>query len=163
MNKITLRPLMSSDAEAFMKWGGDSEVTRSLFWDHYTDVDTAKKFLSDVAEMHPWFMAICLNGDPVGAITLDKGKFRASVRAELGYVIAKEFWNKGIVSEAVKETLRLGFQDLSIVRIEALVDPENVGSIKVLEKNGFQFEGKLKKYVIHRGQVRDRLLYSYTT
>jgi RimJ/RimL family protein N-acetyltransferase len=162
MSSITLRPLLSSDAKAFMAWGGDPEVTQPLFWDHYTDLELAKKFLKDVAEKHPWFMAICLNELPVGAITLEKGKLRASVRAELGYVISKNFWNKGITSEAVKIALQRGFKDLDVKRIEAYVDPDNKGSIKVLQKNGFLLEGNLKKYVLHRGKIRDRLLYAIT-
>jgi [ribosomal protein S5]-alanine N-acetyltransferase len=162
MSSITLRPLVSSDAEAFMAWGGDPEVTQSLFWDHYKDVDSARKFIQDVAEKHPWFMAICLDGVPVGAITLEKGKNRASMRAELGYVIAKSYWNKGITSKAIKLAIQRGFRDLDIQRIEAYADPENKGSVRVLEKNGFSFEGTLKKYVIHRGKIRDRVLYALT-
>jgi RimJ/RimL family protein N-acetyltransferase len=153
---------MSSDAEAFMTWGGDSEVTWSLFWDHYTDVEVARNFLRDVAEKHPWFMAICLDGAPVGAITLDKGKFRASVRAEIGYVISKAHWGQGVTTTAVKLALKKGFKDLDVQRIEALVDPENISSIKVLEKSGFQKEGILKKYVVHRGRIRDRYIFSVT-
>lgn len=162
MSSITLRPLLSSDANAFMAWGGDPLVTQPLFWDHYTDLEQAKNFLKEVAEKHPWFMAICVDGLPVGAITLDKGKHRAAIRAELGYVISKSFWNKGITSEAVRLSVQRGFKDLDVQRIEAYVDPENKGSIRVLEKNNFLCEGILKKYVIHRGKVRDRFLYAIT-
>lgn len=160
MSTVTLRPLLSSDAEAFMKWGGDKEVTQSLFWDHYTDVESARKFLVEVAENHPWFMAICVEGEPVGAITLDKGKFRASMRAELGYVISKDWWNRKIATKAVAIALQVGFQDLGVQRIDAYVDPDNKGSIRVLEKTGFALEGHLKKYVVHRNEIRDRLIYA---
>ena len=71
MRKILLRQLTSLDIDAFMLWGGDPEVTRPLFWDHYTDKYYARKFLCKVAENHPWFKAISLNGEVIGAITLD--------------------------------------------------------------------------------------------
>jgi len=161
MGSITLRPLKSNDAEYFMTWGGDPLVTHSLFWDHYTDVEVARKFLKEIAEAHPWFMAICLDGTPIGAITLDQGKFRASKRAELGYVLAKKYWGKGFATEAVSLALKKGFADLELIRIDAYVDPENLGSIKVLERNKFLREGHLSKYVIHRGQIRDRFIYAF--
>jgi RimJ/RimL family protein N-acetyltransferase len=145
-----------------MSWGGDPEVTQSLFWEHYTDIEVARSFIVDVVEKHPWFMAICIDDNPVGAITLDQGKLRASLRAELGYVISKSFWNTGVTSEAVRLALEKGFKDLGVKRIEAYVDPENIGSIRVLEKNGFKLEGLLKKYVVHRGNIRDRHLYAVT-
>ncbi len=162
MSKIKLKSLTSSDVEFFMEWGGDPEVTRSLFWDHYTDHDSARAFLKNVAESHPWFKGIWVNDTVVGAITLDQGKMRASKRAELGYVIAKKYWNCGYATKAVGLALKTGFSDLGISRIEALVDPGNLASILVLEKNKFTLEGKLAKYVIHRGIIRDRFIYSFT-
>lgn len=160
--KVTLRPLAAKDVDAFLTWGGDPAVTQSLFWDHYTDRDAAEEFLRDVAEKHPWFMAIEADGVPVGAITLDQGKGRALHRAELGYVVAKSQWGKGIATEAVRQALQRGFSDLSIERIEAFVDPRNSGSVRVLEKAGLIREGILKSYVLHRGEIRDRYIYAKT-
>lgn len=159
-NSITLRPLVSSDAEAFMTWGGDPEVTRSLFWDHYSSVDEARTFLANRAEKHPWFMAICLEGYPVGAITLDRGSHGSAQRAELGYVLARAHWGKGIATEASRQALARGFKELGVIRIEATVDPENLGSVRVLEKAGMIREATLKSYVTHRGRVRDRYMYA---
>ncbi len=159
---ITLRPLRSTDVDAFLTWGSDPEVTQSLFWDPHTDREAAREFLKKVAEPHPWFMAICLDGEPVGAITLDKGSGRAGNRAELGYVLAKKHWGKGIVTQATRMALLRGFEDLGVERIEAWVDPENKGSIKVLESSDMKCEGLLKKYVVHRGQTKDRLIYAKT-
>jgi RimJ/RimL family protein N-acetyltransferase len=161
--KITLRPIKKEDAQHFMKWGGDPEVTQSLFWDAYPDVATAEVFLRDIAEKHPWYMTILLDEVPMGAITLDVGKGRAMRRAELGYVIAKEYWGKGVTSEAVRIAIQAGFSELGLLRIDAYVDPDHLSSIRVLEKNGMIREGFLKNYVIHRGRVRDRFLYAITT
>ena len=162
-DSITLRPLCSQDVDHFLTWGGDPEVTRSLFWDHYDDRETARKFLETIAEKHPWFMAICLGQTPVGAVTLDRGTNRASCRAELGYVVARSHWGRGIATEAVKQALHRGFKDLDVARIEAWVDPENPGSIRTLEKGGLAREAFLKNYLVHRGRMRDRLLYAKTS
>ena len=156
---ITLRPLMATDVDAFMSWGGDPDVTKSLFWDHYQRIEDAQDFLKKVAESHPWYMAICINNVPVGGITLDVGKGRAHCRAELGYVIAKAHWGQGVATAAVMLALTKGPAELGVSRIDAFVDPENHGSIKVLKKAGMIEEALLKKYVVHRGQIRDRLLF----
>lgn len=156
---VTLRALTSHDVDAFLTWASDAAVTQSLFWEPHTDRAKAVEFLKAVAEPHEWFMAICLDGKPVGAITLDKGNGRSENRAELGYVLAKKHWGKGIATEATKLALERGFKDLGVVRIEALVDPENIGSVRVLEKAGMSKEAYLEKYVTHRGRIRDRLVF----
>jgi RimJ/RimL family protein N-acetyltransferase len=74
--------------------------------------------------------------------------------------LAKAYWGMGIATEAVKQATERGFSDLDIVRIEALVDPENIGSIRVLEKAGFSREAYLKNYVVHRARIRDRIIYA---
>lgn len=157
---VSLRPLRAADAEAFMTWAGDPETTRSLFWDHYTDLESARAFLTRVAEAHPWFMAVCLDGIPVGAVTLDRGEGRAARRAELGYVIARAHCGKGVATAAVRLALARGFDDLGLERIEAFVDPENAGSVRVLEKAGLVREAHLRRYLVHRGRTRDRFVYA---
>lgn len=66
------------------------------------------------------------------------------------------------MTKAVKVVLGTVFGDLKdLERVEALVDVENVGSQKVLEKSGFTKDGVLRRYWIHKGKVRDMVLYSF--
>lgn len=160
MQQITLRPFGDADASAFFTWAGDPEVAQSLFWDAHPDIDYTRRFLREVVASHQWFLAICNNGTPVGAITLDRGVGRADCRAELGYVLKREVWGQGIATEAVRLALSVGFQSLGVSRIEALVDPQNLASIRVLEKSGMNREAYLSQYVTHRGQLRDRIIFS---
>lgn len=83
-----------------------------------------------------------------------------SCRATLGYCIAKKYWGQGIMTIAVKLALSTGFQDLDVMRIEALVQLSNSASRRVLEKAGFQLEGTLLKYIVTKGQVRDCFLFA---
>lgn len=161
ISKVSLRPLKSTDLDAFMTWAGDAEVTATLMWDHYKDKVAAEKFLIEVVEKHEWFMAICLNEIPVGAITLTKKEGSGKCRAELGYVIAKTYWGKGLATQAVKLCLQQGYTDLGISRIEALVAVNHISSIRVLENAGLVREALLKNYLVHRGQVVDRYLYGH--
>lgn len=160
--RITLRKLNRIDIKYFYVWASDPEVTESLTWNAYTSLEDAEKFLKEVAENHPWCKAICLDGVPIGSITLTPGKGSSACKAELGYVIARAFWGKGITTIAVKKAIESGFNDLGIRRVEALVDPENIASQKVLTKAGLKYEGLLKNYVLFKGCVRDRHMYALT-
>jgi RimJ/RimL family protein N-acetyltransferase len=129
-------------------------------WNSYTSRSDAELFFTNVVEKHPWFKAIYLGEKVIGSITLDKGKGAHSCKAELGYVIARKYWGKGIVTQAIQLAIQKGFEDLDIKRIEATVDPTNIASQRVLEKNGFEKEGLLKNYIVQKGVVKDRLIYA---
>jgi len=162
LEKITLRPLSHTDISDFMEWATDNEVTKYMMWNSYTSMEEAQSFFTAVVDKHPWFKAICCDKKVIGSITLDKGRGAHSCKAELGYVIARKYWNQGFATKAIHLAAKTGFQDLDVKRIEAYVDPTNVSSQRVLEKNGFQREGLLKSCVIQKGTIKDRFLYSLT-
>jgi ribosomal-protein-alanine N-acetyltransferase len=81
-------------------------------------------------------------------------------RAEIGYMLLPEFSGKGIISEAVKEVVNYGFKGMQLHSIEAVIDPENNASAKVLEKNGFVKEAHLKENEFFEGHFLDSVIYS---
>ena len=81
-------------------------------------------------------------------------------RAEIGYMLLPEYHGKGIVSEALQEVVRYGFEVMKLHSIEAILDPENYGSAKVLEKNGFVKEAHLKENGFFEGRFLDTVIYS---
>ncbi|CAM3935901.1 GNAT family N-acetyltransferase [Flavobacterium sinopsychrotolerans] len=105
--------------------------------------------------------AITLKDNPklIGVI----GHYRIkpeNYRAELGYMLLPEYHGKGIVSEAVKEAVKYGFQVMKLNSLEAIIDPDNYASAKVLEKNGFVKEAHLKEYEFFEGRFLDTVIYS---
>ncbi len=104
--------------------------------------------------------AIVYNNEVVGSI----GVFRQGNihfrTAEMGYYIGEKFWGKGITTEAVKLVCKHVFDNTDIVRIYAEPFAENVGSCRVLEKNGFVLEGILHKNAFKNGVYRDMKLYA---
>jgi len=159
--QITLKTFSSADIDDFMEWATDDEVTKYMMWNSYASRNEAERFFTNVVEKHLWFKAICLGEKVIGSITLDKGKGIHRCKAELGYVIARKYWGNGCATQAIKLAIETGFNDLAVERIEAYVDPTNIGSHRVLEKNGFAREVLLKKCVVQKGLVKDRFLYSY--
>lgn len=83
-----------------------------------------------------------------------------SYRAEIGYMLLPEYQGKGIISEAVREAVKYGFQVMKLNSLEAIIDPENYASAKVLEKNGFIKEAHLKEYEFYEGRFLDTVIYS---
>ena len=105
--------------------------------------------------------AITIKGDPklIGVI----GHYRIQLenyRAEIGYMILPEFNGQGIVTEAVKEVVKYGFEIMKLHSIEAVIDPDNVASANVLKKNGFVKEAHLKENEFHEGRFYDSVIYS---
>ena len=82
-------------------------------------------------------------------------------RGELGYVLGSNYWGRGIATKAVKQVANTIFVEWPhLERLEAIVDVENPGSQRVLEKAGFQREGVLRKYMLLKGKSRDLVMFS---
>ena len=81
-------------------------------------------------------------------------------RAEIGYILLPEFHGKGIITEAVQRLITYGFNDLNLHSIEAVIDPENFASEKVLQKCNFIKEAHLKECQFYEGKFLDSVIYS---
>lgn len=81
-------------------------------------------------------------------------------RAEVGYMLLPEYNGKGIISEATKEVVNYGFNAMKLHSIEAIIDPENFGSERVLQKCGFVKEAHLKENEFYEGRFLDTVIYS---
>jgi len=81
-------------------------------------------------------------------------------RAEIGYDLTPLQWGKGYMSEALYAAIANGFDLMKLSRVEAIVYPENKGSVELLKKQGFQLEGILRKYFCLDGEGYDHALYS---
>lgn len=88
---------------------------------------------------------------------------RGTQTVETGYELHPDHWHKGFMTEALQAMIRFSFgpQDLMPVhRIEALVIPDNGGSIRVLEKLGFDREGVRREFGFWKGRYQDVYLYA---
>jgi ribosomal-protein-alanine N-acetyltransferase len=82
-------------------------------------------------------------------------------RAEIGYVLTKEeSKRKGYMSEALPAVLRYGFEVIHLKRIEALVGPDNVASLKLIRSMGFRPEGVLREHYFTNGRFEDSLVFA---
>ncbi len=81
-------------------------------------------------------------------------------RSEIGYMILPQYNGKGITTEAVKVAVEYGFDQLQLHSIEAIIDPENSASEKVLQKNGFVKEAHILENEFYEGKFLDTVIYS---
>lgn len=81
-------------------------------------------------------------------------------RAEIGYMLLPEHHGKGIITEAIQETVKYGFEIMKMHTIEAIIDPENYASERVLQKSGFVKEAHLKENEFYEGRFWDTVIYS---
>ena len=128
----------------------------------YTEQD-GKDFIAGMLaadENSTFAFAITLDGKVIGSIGAFRQENIHKHTAELGYYIAEEHWGKGIMTEAVKQLCDYVFSHTDMIRIYAEPFAYNIGSQRVLEKAGFQYEGTLRNNAVKNGKILDMKMYS---
>jgi RimJ/RimL family protein N-acetyltransferase len=162
--KISLRLFEESDLDESVRYFGrvDNRGLENIQLSH--EVNRRKNFQNDGY----WGKengALCIvdkENNPVGYIAFFV-PFKKPTRSalEIGFGIFRpENWGKGYTSDAVSLFVPYLFETHTVERIQAMTSPDNIGSQKVLEKNGFTFEGVLRKAIIFRGKPADVKIYS---
>jgi RimJ/RimL family protein N-acetyltransferase len=133
---------------------------RDRFPHPYTDKD-AKTFLKHVTSSgDSTNLAIDVEGSAVGAVGFVPGRDIERFSAEIGYWLGEEFWDRGIVTEALTLVTEHIFGELNFLRLFALPFADNPASVRVLEKAGYVYEAVLRSSSVKFGVARDQLLYA---
>ena len=81
-------------------------------------------------------------------------------RAELTYVIGEtKYWGKGVASLAIADMIKIANEEYDLNKLYAGIASGNIGSGKVLEKNGFVIEGIRKQHLFYSGEFYDQIDY----
>ena len=156
--RLILRRFRLDDAQAiYDNWGTDENVTKYLTGSVHESVSATgerlTKWIADYDHPETYHWAIEIDGVIVGKITLHMID-NWSERCELGYCIGSKWWNRGIMTEAVAGVLRFAFEELNAHKICAQYDTENIGSGKVMLKNGMKPEGVLREHCVRKDGTR---------
>lgn len=100
-----------------------------------------------------WAMTMKDTGTFIGGLRLVPNTHFNS--AELGFWIGKEFWKRRFTYEAARAVIKFGFDEMKINRIDAHAMTENISSINLLQKLGFQQEGLHPQLVMKWGEYKD--------
>ena len=106
-----------------------------------------------------WAITLQSNSKLIGIIGHYKIKHE-NYRSEIGYILNPKFHNKGIITDAIQLILEYGFTVLQLHSIEAIIDPNNFASEKVLQKNRFVKEAHLIENEFFNGKFIDTVIYS---
>jgi ribosomal-protein-alanine N-acetyltransferase len=136
-------------------------IPRPLVKNHEEAMEHLAKIDSGIENNEAINWAITIKGNPklVGIIGYYRTKHE-HYRSEIGYMLLPEIHGKGIASEAVGIVMKFGFNEMKLHSIEAVIDPENGASEKVLQKNGFVKEAYLKENEFFEGKFIDSVIYS---
>jgi ribosomal-protein-alanine N-acetyltransferase len=159
-----LRRWELSDVGSVAKHANNRNVwlnLRDRFPHPYTPAD-AEQWVSLTSREDPLVhLAIAVDGHAVGGISIELQPDVFKRSAEIGYWLSEDFWGRGIMTEAVQAFTLYAIEHFGLCRVFAGVFDSNPASARVLEKVGYQFEGRMRRSVVKAGVVRDQLLYAY--
>ncbi|MBQ9264788.1 MAG: GNAT family N-acetyltransferase [Clostridia bacterium] len=163
--RLTLRPLRMKDAPDLFAYASDPEVSRHVLWDTHRSLRDSRQFLRSAIRQYrkglPGSFAIVLkdSGRMIGTI----GFMWVNVEyksAEVGYSLSRNYWNQGIMTEALRAVIAFGFDELRLNRIEAQHETSNPASGRVMAHAGLRYEGTLRQRLVNKGRYVDVALYA---
>ena len=157
--KVSLRPPDESDAQRFIDWFADQEVTRYLATQFPLHLEAEKEALKKLGEAKDtvWWV-IEAEGKAIGGIGIH-GIDWVNSRGHTGIVIGdKACWRKGYASEAMALRTEYAFRQLNLHKLNSSTFLENEGSRRALMKSGYREIGIQKEHLWRDGQWHDHWL-----
>lgn len=159
---VTLRSLHLSDKTRMALLANNKNIwdnVRDAFGHPYSEKNAEDFILRQSKSDTEKVFAINYRSEFCGLIglILQKDIYRKS--AEVGYWIGEPFWGKGIATKAIELITTYAFDEMKLIRIYAGIFEYNIGSMRVLEKNGFQKEGISKKAIFKNEKFWDEHRY----
>lgn len=163
--RMHLRAPQLSDAEPILRIFSDPRILEFLGKDPFVSLEQAEALVQrwilafEQKEGIRWVLADKATGEYRGSCGFWR-LVRAHFRAEIGYDLDPEFWNQGLMSEALTPIIHFGFTQMGLHSIEGNIHPDNIGSQRTLEKQGFVREGYFKDHYFYNGSFSDTASYS---
>ena len=108
---------------------------------------------------HSWKIIEKASGEKIGVVAYYFFKPEHK-KAEVGFWIFPQYWNKGITTEVLKTVIEYCQKEKGIHRLEAFVEEGNLASSRVLEKLGFVYEGTMRECEIKNGKYINLFIYA---
>lgn len=162
--RLLLRSLRPSDVESFFHHF--STLRASPFWGlEHEAIEETRKYIEGANDGYRnrrfllWAITTLKNTKIiVGSVFLRD--FGQESKAEIGYWLSTEYRGKGLMTEAVEAVVKYSLEVMELHRIQATSHPENGASIQVLQKTGFQQEGRLRESTQYKDGWGDSFIFS---
>ncbi|MEH1793515.1 GNAT family N-acetyltransferase [Nostoc sp.] len=145
--RLRLRDFNLNDFDYLFRIYSDAEVMKylSLRTREQTQVSLSKHIQQwQLHNFGMWAVIHKETDEMIGRCGL--GFLENTPEVELGYVFDKSYWNMGIATEASVATLKFGFWEAKLNQIVAIADPENIASVRVIQKLGMKYEKNAYHY-----------------
>ena len=170
-DRLILRILTADAAEQTLRFYQDNaaifEKYEPIIGDNFYSLEHQQNLLAyeyqEILKLHMIRFWLFEKGHPnqiIGTISFHNIAPNIFSSAQIGYKMDARYWRRGYCYEALSSGIRFVTHDIGIRRYEALVLPENVPSICLLEKLHFTREGLLRDKVYLQDQWRDHYLYA---
>jgi len=152
--RLTLRQLTLEDDNEIFRLRSDESVNKFLDRPIAKTIDDAIQFINKINkgirknELIYWAIAFKNHLRLIGTICLwNISEDRTKI--EIGFELLPDHQGKGVMQEVLPIVIKYGFETMKLSSIEGEVDPNNLKSIKLMEKNGFIFQKRLGNTVIY--------------
>lgn len=163
--RLILREVTAADANDMLCYLSDKDVVKPMGLEPFQTVKEVwdeirwYKSIYDEGTGIRWGITLKNSGKVIGSCGF-LNRLRKHYRAEVGYELSKAYWGKGIANEALEAVVKYGYQHFQLERVEALIEPANLASQKLVEKQGFKREGLLRHYEFTCGKFDDLYMYA---
>ncbi len=162
--KLKFKQMITKDSEVVHGFASDPDVSRFIGWPLTRSLEETKDYVEkmirrDESGSHIYANIIDKSTNELIGTAMVFNFDEAAKHAEIGYVFHKDVWGRGFCTETVKLICDFAFNELGLHKLHAQVNAANIGSSRVLEKNGFELEGRLRDYHFVDGQYYDSLFY----
>jgi [ribosomal protein S5]-alanine N-acetyltransferase len=150
--RLVLRPIAAADAPMiFAVYARDPETVRYLIFRPHRDVAETEAYVADCLATPPasarsYVLIRRTDGALLGAFALRR---QQPHRLDCGYVLGRQWWGQGLMSEALTTVADWAMAQEAIWRIGAVCDVDNRASARVMEKAGMRREGVLRRWLVH--------------
>ena len=163
--RLILRPWQEKDLEDLFLYASVEGVGERAGWTHHKSREESLKVLKSFIKEKKTFAIVLKNSTKViGSIGLEACRsslgeeFNTLVGRDIGYVLSKDFWGQGIMTEAVKRVIEYSFNDLNYDFLSCVHYNYNNQSRRIIEKCGFTFYKNIKSRTRY-GTIEDSKLY----
>ena len=161
--RLELTEFTEADASDLYEYAKNPNVGPHAGWSPHKDREESLRIIRELfMPNQTWAIRKKWDSRVIGSISLEPDRYRPDACSrELGYSLAEECWGQGIMTEAAKEVIRFGFEELGLDQIGICTGEANRRSQRVIEKCGFKYEGTIRRtYKVYDGTLRDSMIFS---
>jgi len=166
-DRLILRRIGHADCSDIYEYSADPEVTKYLTWKPHANIGDTRVYIDDAlkrygnGKFYDWGLEYKADGRLIGTCGFTSVNLNQNV-CEVGYVLSKKYWGRGLVPEALERVIDLAFNYFGFDKVEARFFEGNTKSKKVMLKSGMTFEKTDKNQWHVKGEYKTVHTYSIT-